>query len=151
MPISGQNFLSGGVSLSRRTIAVVNGPIHESILAPWTFIANNLSILVQVVQHIVVQHDLIRRVGADADTDESQGVCGKAGMSRNKVFISYARADGESYKYIIKPAAEAAGYECVRADEIKHGGNISVPMYEQLLNADVVDADVSTYNPNAFP
>jgi hypothetical protein len=56
----------------------------------------------------------------------------------------------KSYKYIIKPAAEAAGYECTRADEIQHSGNINVPMYQQLLNADVVIADVSTYNPNAF-
>jgi hypothetical protein len=56
----------------------------------------------------------------------------------------------KSYNYIIKPAAEAAGYECVRADEIQHAGNINVPMYQQLLNADVVIADVSTYNPNAF-
>src|ERR1700758_2905263 len=56
----------------------------------------------------------------------------------------------KSYKYIIKPAAAAAGYECIRADEIQHAGNINVPMYQQLLNADVVVADVSTYNPNAF-
>jgi tetratricopeptide (TPR) repeat protein len=56
----------------------------------------------------------------------------------------------KSYKYIIKPAAEAAGYECQRADEIQHSGNINVPMYQQLLTADVVIADVSTYNPNAF-
>ena len=56
----------------------------------------------------------------------------------------------KSYKYIIKPAAEAAGYECKRADEIQHSGNINVPMYQQLLTADIVIADVSTYNPNAF-
>jgi hypothetical protein len=56
----------------------------------------------------------------------------------------------KSYNYIIKPAAKAAGYECIRADEIQHSGNINVPMYQQLLNADVVIADVSTYNANAF-
>jgi hypothetical protein len=56
----------------------------------------------------------------------------------------------KSYKYIIKPAAEAAGYDCKRADEIQHSGNINVPMYQQLLIADIVIADVSTYNPNAF-
>ena len=56
----------------------------------------------------------------------------------------------KSYRYIIKPAAEAAGYQCLRADEIQHAGNINVPMYQQLLTADVVIADVSTYNPNAF-
>jgi len=56
----------------------------------------------------------------------------------------------KSYRYIIKPAAKDAGYQCVRADEIQHAGNINVPMYQQLLTADVVIADVSTYNPNAF-
>jgi hypothetical protein len=56
----------------------------------------------------------------------------------------------KTYRNIIKPAAQAAGLDCVRADEIQHSGNINVPMYEQLLNADVVVADVSTYNCNAF-
>ena len=56
----------------------------------------------------------------------------------------------KSYRTIIKPAAIAAGLECQRADEIIHSGTIDVPMYEQLLTADVVVADLSTYNPNAF-
>jgi hypothetical protein len=56
----------------------------------------------------------------------------------------------KSYRYIIKPAAEAAGCECRRADEIQHTGYINVPMYQELLSADVVIADVSTYNPTAF-
>jgi|SRR5258708_243602 len=56
----------------------------------------------------------------------------------------------KSYKYIIKPAAEDAGLECLRADEIVHSGLIDVPMYEQLLSADVVVADISTSNANAF-
>ena len=44
----------------------------------------------------------------------------------------------KSYRNIIKPAVEAAGLACVRADEIVHSGLIDVPMYEQLLSADVV-------------
>jgi hypothetical protein len=56
----------------------------------------------------------------------------------------------KSYKYIIKPAAKAAGFECVRADEIQHSGVIDVPMYERLLSADLVIADLSTLNANAF-
>jgi MAP3K TRAFs-binding domain len=56
----------------------------------------------------------------------------------------------KTYRNIIKPAALAAGLECIRADEIAHSGNINVPMYERLLNADLVVADVSTYNCNAF-
>jgi hypothetical protein len=56
----------------------------------------------------------------------------------------------KSYNYIIKPAVQAAGMQCVRADEIPHSGVIDVPMYEQLLKADVVVADLSTSNKNAF-
>jgi hypothetical protein len=56
----------------------------------------------------------------------------------------------KSYADIIKPAAERAGLDCKRADEIVHSGLIDVPMFEQLLMADVVVADVSTSNPNAF-
>lgn len=55
-----------------------------------------------------------------------------------------------SYHNMIKPAVEAAGLECIRADEIVHSGQIDVPMYEQLLNADIVVADLSTSNKNAF-
>jgi MAP3K TRAFs-binding domain len=56
----------------------------------------------------------------------------------------------KSYRNMIKPAVEAAGLKCARADEIVHSGLIDVPMYEQLLNADVVVADLSTSNKNAF-
>lgn len=56
----------------------------------------------------------------------------------------------QSYHNLIKPAVEAAGLKCIRADEIVHSGMIDVPMYEQLLKADVVVADVSTSNRNAL-
>jgi hypothetical protein len=56
----------------------------------------------------------------------------------------------KTYRNIIKPAVKAAGLKCIRADEIVHSGVIDVPMYEQLLNADVVVADLSTSNKNAF-
>ncbi|WP_064092619.1 TRAFs-binding domain-containing protein [Rossellomorea aquimaris] len=56
----------------------------------------------------------------------------------------------KTYKNIIKPAAEEAGLECVRADEVKHSGIIDVPMYNLLVSADVVIADLSIQNTNAF-
>jgi hypothetical protein len=56
----------------------------------------------------------------------------------------------QSYRNLIKPAVEAAGLKCIRADEIVHSGLIDVPMYEQLLKADVVVADLSTSNRNAL-
>jgi hypothetical protein len=55
-----------------------------------------------------------------------------------------------SYQSLIKPAVEAAGLKCIRADEIVHSGLIDVPMYQQLLEADVVVADLSTSNRNAI-
>jgi hypothetical protein len=56
----------------------------------------------------------------------------------------------KSYRNLIKPAVEEAGFTCVRADEIVHSGLIDVPMYQQLLGADIVIADLSTSNKNAF-
>ena len=55
----------------------------------------------------------------------------------------------QTYKNIIKPAVVTAGYECVRADEIMESGIIDKSMYALLMQADLVIADISTYNPNA--
>jgi hypothetical protein len=56
----------------------------------------------------------------------------------------------KSYRLLIKPVVEEKGITCVRADEIRHSGAIDVPMYQELLTADVVIADLSTANPNAI-
>jgi tetratricopeptide (TPR) repeat protein len=50
---------------------------------------------------------------------------------------------------VIKEAVEEAGLQCLRADEIVHSGMIDVAIYEQILHADLVIADLSTYNLNA--
>ena len=50
---------------------------------------------------------------------------------------------------VIKETVEKAGLECIRADEISHSQTIDVPMYEYILNADLVIADLSTSNVNA--
>jgi tetratricopeptide repeat protein len=55
-----------------------------------------------------------------------------------------------TYRSMIKPAVEEAGFECVRADEIVHSGNINVPVYKELLEADMVISDLSTSNPTVF-
>jgi hypothetical protein len=56
----------------------------------------------------------------------------------------------KTYRIIIKPAVEQAGLKCIRADDVMHSGVIDLPMYELLLNADVVVADLSTSNANAI-
>jgi Tetratricopeptide Repeats-Sensor len=54
-----------------------------------------------------------------------------------------------TYEDIIKPVVEEAGHTCVRADEIIHSTVIDKPMYDNLLSADLVVADLSTANVNA--
>jgi hypothetical protein len=56
----------------------------------------------------------------------------------------------KSYKLLIKPVVETKGLSCVRADEILHSGSIDYQMYKELLQADIVIADLSTANVNAF-
>jgi hypothetical protein len=56
----------------------------------------------------------------------------------------------KTYRIIIKKAVEAAGLECIRADDVVHAGVIDKPMYELLQGADVVVADLSTSNANAI-
>src|SRR3954447_1187038 len=69
----------------------------------------------------------------------------KTDLQQNKTFDL-----DKTYRNIIKPAVEAAGYRCERADEIQHAGIIDVPMYDRLLTADLVVADLSTGNLPAF-
>ena len=54
-----------------------------------------------------------------------------------------------TYEDIIKPAVKDTGHICVRADEIIHSTVIDKPMYDNLLSADLVIADLSTANVNA--
>ncbi len=56
----------------------------------------------------------------------------------------------KTYKNIIRPSVIKAGYECVRADEIKDSGLIDKSMYALLMQAELVIADITTYNPNAI-
>lgn len=54
------------------------------------------------------------------------------------------------YQCLIKPALEAAGFEPFRADEATTSGDILTDMFQELLLADLVLADLSIDNANAF-
>ena len=56
----------------------------------------------------------------------------------------------KTYDNIIKPVVVDAGLACIRADEIIHSTVIDKPMYDNLLSADLVIADLSTSNANAI-
>ena len=65
-------------------------------------------------------------------------------------------ADGSPYDFnviyqmLIKPALELAGFEPFRADEATASGDILTDMFQELLLADMVIADLSIDNANAF-
>ena len=54
------------------------------------------------------------------------------------------------YRFGIKSAIEALGYESVRADEIEHNGRITDKLLEQLENSRFVVADLSEAKPNCY-
>ena len=54
------------------------------------------------------------------------------------------------YQSLIKPALESAGFEPFRADEATASGDILTDMFQELLLADLVLADLSIDNANAF-
>lgn len=56
----------------------------------------------------------------------------------------------KTYDYIIQPVFKDLGFFCFRASDIKHSGVIDLPMYENILKADFVLADLSTLNPNVL-
>src|ERR1044071_3592358 len=56
----------------------------------------------------------------------------------------------KTYPVSIRQAVEAAGLECIRADDVIHSGLIEKPMYQLLLEADIVIADLSTSNANTL-
>ncbi len=63
----------------------------------------------------------------------------KEGINFNKVYDDY-----------IKPALEGAGFEVFRADEETRAGSILTDMFQELLLADLVVADLSIDNPNVW-
>jgi tetratricopeptide (TPR) repeat protein len=54
------------------------------------------------------------------------------------------------YLDLIKPALEEEGYEVFRADEEQMAGEIRTDMFQELLLADLVVADLSIDNPNVW-
>ena len=56
----------------------------------------------------------------------------------------------KTFENLIKPVFDDLNINCFRAKDIRHTGNIDVPMYEWIYKADLVVADVSTLNPNAL-
>ncbi|MCW5785260.1 MAG: hypothetical protein KIT39_18240, partial [Nitrospirales bacterium] len=54
------------------------------------------------------------------------------------------------YEELIKPALEEAGLDVFRADEEERAGDIRTDMFQELLIADLVLADLTLDNPNVW-
>lgn len=54
------------------------------------------------------------------------------------------------YAELIKPALETAGLEAFRADEEARAGDIRTDMFQELVIADLVVADITLDNPNVW-
>jgi len=87
-----------------------------------------------------------------AETDADRPLCFVVmGFGKKTDYESGRTLDlNATYEAIIRPAVLEAGLRCVRADEVNHSGVIDLPMYEMLLRAELVIADISTANANAL-
>jgi len=56
----------------------------------------------------------------------------------------------KTFKNIIEPVFTELGFVCFRASDIQHSGMIDLPMYENILKADFVVADLTTLNANVL-
>jgi hypothetical protein len=89
------------------------------------------------------------RTGGPAPEADDRKVCFVVqGFGQKTDWQSGRLLDLDSSYQVVKEAVEEAGLRCVRADEIVHTGSIDVPLYEYLLSADVVIADISTGHAN---
>lgn len=70
------------------------------------------------------------------------------GFGKKQDFKQGKQFDLDASYRVIKQAIEDAGFECCRADELGTHGVIDKVMYDQLLAADLVVADITTLNFN---
>jgi len=71
------------------------------------------------------------------------------GFGQKTDFTTGRKLNLDASYAVIKDAVEDAGLRCIRADEVVHSGSIDRPMYQWIMEADLVIADLSTYNVNA--
>lgn len=53
-------------------------------------------------------------------------------------------------RHILQPVCDECGFECIRVDELNDNNSITETIISYLQSADLVIADLSNHNPNAF-
>lgn len=84
-------------------------------------------------------------------TTEKQGICFVVmGFGKKTDYETGRTLDLDAtYEAIIKPVLEDVGIRSIRSDDVLQSGTIDKKMFEMLLRADLVIADISTGNVNA--
>lgn len=84
-------------------------------------------------------------------TTEKQGICFVVmGFGKKTDYETGRTLDLDAtYEAIIKPVLEEVGIRSIRSDDVLQSGTIDKKMFEMLLRADLVIADISTGNVNA--
>lgn len=59
------------------------------------------------------------------------------------------RAD-QVFKYIVSPVCEECGFEAIRVDKINQADSITQTIIDYLISSELVIADITGHNPNAF-
>lgn len=125
----------------------------------------------KIEQSVKQKHKEAEVTGEETETmaDKNQKALDAAGEEKKKLhpevrphafvvmpFGKKKGGDGSPYDFnviyqtLIKPALELAGFESFRADEATASGDILTDMFQELLLADLVIADLSIDNANAF-
>ncbi|HEY9729199.1 MAG TPA: SLATT domain-containing protein [Chroococcales cyanobacterium] len=98
-------------------------------------------------------------IKAAKQKEEEKKSQGKKGLPHAFVVMPFGRKKGPDgrwidfnsiYQNLIKPALDEAGFEPFRADEEAVSGDILSDMFQELLLADLVLADLSIDNANVF-
>ncbi|MCB0191236.1 MAG: hypothetical protein KDJ65_04760 [Anaerolineae bacterium] len=112
------------------------------------------------VKKALVKKETSLTVVGSRDAEETVGYHSKKrGLPHAFVVMPFGRKQGPDGRWIdfdsiyydlIKPAVEAAGFESFRADQESVSGDILTDMFQELLLADMVIADLSIDNANVF-
>ena len=72
------------------------------------------------------------------------------GFGKRQDYVQGKQFDLDASYEVIKEAIEDAGLECYRGDELRRAGIIDQVMYDELLAADLVVADITTFDPETL-
>lgn len=135
---------------------VINTPVPEAIDKALLQAKHAEMKALPTEVEIVVEVPVLNATEKPKEEKKSQV---KKGLPRAFVVMPFGRKKGldggwidfnSIYQDLIKPALEEAGFDSFRADEEAVSGDILTDMFQELLLADLVLADLSIDNANVF-